>query len=278
MEYQYTDEELSRLHDTLYDILHETIRVCHKLNIRYFIIGGTCIGAFFWKGIIPWDDDIDIGMTREDDDRFLAEAPAELGKDYFLQWYKTDRHAPFFFAKVRKHNTLFLESMFSRVPMHHGIFVDVFPFDKVPRSRTAEKIQFHAMGFLNACFIAKEVWQYKWCGKCEVPEPRPRGFVPCLMTRITNAVLPKSAIYRLMTGIQTMFNGCGADRYNLMSTDCDHISVGSINNLQTMTFGPLEVAAPADVETYLNNHYPGLQKYPPVEQRKTHRPARLDFG
>ena len=75
MNKKYTAEELDLLHTELYDILGETIRVCQKHDIPYFVIGGTAIGALYDQGILPWDDDIDIGMTRENYNKFLKVAP-----------------------------------------------------------------------------------------------------------------------------------------------------------------------------------------------------------
>ena len=109
MNKKYTAEELDLLHAELYDILGETIRVCQKHDIPYFVIGGTAIGALYDQGILPWDDDIDIGMTRENYNKFLKVAPGELGPSYFLSWIETDPHTPYYFAKVKKNNTLFVE-------------------------------------------------------------------------------------------------------------------------------------------------------------------------
>ena len=94
MNKKYTAEELDLLHAELYDILGETIRVCQKHNIPYFVIGGTAIGALYDQAILPWDDDIDIGMTRENYNKFLKVAPGELGPSYFLSWIETDPHTP----------------------------------------------------------------------------------------------------------------------------------------------------------------------------------------
>ena len=94
MNKKYTAEELDLLHAELYDILGETIRVCQKHNIPYFVIGGTAIGALYDQAILPWDDDIDIGMTRENYNKFLKVAPEELGPSYFLSWIETDPHTP----------------------------------------------------------------------------------------------------------------------------------------------------------------------------------------
>ena len=128
----YTPEEIKKLHEYLYAILEEIVRVCEQLEIPYFIIGGSGIGALFEKAILPWDDDVDMGMTRENYNRFLREAPSVLKKGFFLQWTGTEPLYPFYFAKVRMDGTAFVEEYYREVDMHHGIYVDIFPLDKVP--------------------------------------------------------------------------------------------------------------------------------------------------
>ena len=275
--HQYTDDELRRLHDVLYEILGEIIRVCDKLGINYFIIGGTGIGAFFWKKILPWDDDIDIGMTRENYERFLAEAPAELGKDYFLQWYGTDRRVPFFFAKVRKNGTLFTESLVKDIPMHQGMYVDIFPFDNMPTVRWQERLQHDVMGFVNACFIAKEIWQWRWCGRCVLPVPHKRGFLPCLATRVINTLVPKSVLYSMIKRVQTLFNGRSTPYYKNIVTPSERIQREHADRPCKVVLGPLTVSAPYDLEAYLLAHYTRIEKDIPQEQRVNHRPDKLCF-
>ena len=58
------------MQDALYETLAEVKRICDKHGIRYFITGGTAIGAYFWQKILPWDDDVDIAMPREDYEKF----------------------------------------------------------------------------------------------------------------------------------------------------------------------------------------------------------------
>ncbi|MGN0069966.1 MAG: phosphorylcholine transferase LicD [Prevotella sp.] len=276
-EYRYTEEELRQLHGVLYEILEEIMRVCDKCGIRYFIIGGTAIGAHFWQRILPWDDDIDIGMTRDNYNRFLEVAPRELKPGYFLQWVETDPHVPFFFAKVRKNHTLFAESLFRHIDMHQGFYVDVFAFDHIPQSRWLERLQWSALNFLNGCFISREIWQYRHCGKCEVEEPRERGFLPCLLTRLVNLVLTKRALYRLLIGVQTAFNGNRSPYCKNIITPNERVLIEDVEQPQTVTLGPLQVSAPRDLEAYLHNHYPVLVKDIPEEQRVNHRPDVLCF-
>ena len=152
------EDGIDLLHTELYDILGETIRVCQKHDIPYFVIGGTAIGALYDQGILPWDDDIDIGMTRENYNKFLKVAPGELGPSYFLSWIETDPHTPYYYAKVKKNNTLFVEEMFKNVPMHPGIFVDIFPFDRIPDNKLLRQMQSGILGFLKCCLMGKEIW------------------------------------------------------------------------------------------------------------------------
>ena len=125
----HTQEELERLHLCLYDILGEIRRVCDLLNIQFVMLGGSAIGVYYWNGIIPFDDDIDIGMKRDDFERFLKEAPQLLADNFFLQWCGSEKHYPLFFAKVRRNGTLFVEENFRDFDIHQGIYIDILPLD-----------------------------------------------------------------------------------------------------------------------------------------------------
>ncbi len=273
----YTPEELDQLHDVLYEILAEIVRVCEECDIPYFIQGGTAIGAFFEGAILPWDDDIDIGMTRPDYERFLREAPSRLRPGFFLQWDRTDRYTPFYFAKVRKDNTLFLEEKFASLPMHHGIYVDVFPFDKVPDNPRLQNIHRIACNFLNCCFMGKQIWLWKHCGEPQVKDPSDRPFLPCLFTRVFCAVFTKHALLNMLSALQGCFNRRKTTYYNMVLMPKDHISVESIEHPQRVKFGRLTVWAPSDLETYLRHHYPNLRRHIPKEEQQNHRPLSLLF-
>lgn len=114
------------------EILFELDRICKKNNIQYFLLAGTVLGAIRHNGFIPWDDDIDIGMTRNQYERFIKICSEELDSNYFLQTYKTDPNYPGLYAKIRKNNTTFIEKATAKIDMHKGIYIDIFPFDNIP--------------------------------------------------------------------------------------------------------------------------------------------------
>lgn len=273
----YTPEELERLQATLYLILAEIKRVCDKHGIRYFITGGTAIGAYFWGKILPWDDDVDVGMPRADYERFARIAQEEMGQDYFLQTPQTDPHVPFFFMKVRMNGTEFNEGTFRKLNIHQGIYVDIFPFDRMPENKRIEKIQHNILFFLNGLFIAKEIWQWRHCGRCDIEEPRERGFWPCLMTRLLITLLPKRLIFWLMVRTQTLFNRSRSPYYKNIITKSEYVAADDIVHARLVKLGDLEVAAPKDLLQYLNNHYGQVRKDIPEEMKVNHRPFKLKF-
>lgn len=124
---------LNALHDTLLEILIEIDRVCKENDIKYFLDSGTALGAIRHNGFIPWDDDIDIGMLRSDYEQFLKIAPSSLKAAYFLQTRETDKEYNKLHAKIRKNDTVLLEAENENIQMHHGIFIDIFPFDRIPK-------------------------------------------------------------------------------------------------------------------------------------------------
>lgn len=280
MSRKYTTEELERLHAELYEILREIARVCRKHHIPYFIIGGTAIGALYDQAILPWDDDVDIGMTRKDYNRFLEIAPQELDSSFFLSWIGTDPHSPYYFAKVKKNNTLFVEEMFKNVPMHPGIFVDIFPFDRIPDNKLLQRIQHETAKFLFCCLMGKETWLWKYFGKCEVANPTNRGVIPCFLNRGVDFLLSKKAIYRLLVFTQSYFNSWKTRYYNNVMTTTDHVTEESLHQLQPVKFGPLTVTAPNKLEDFLRYNYPSLHRYTEEEQEKVnnHYPAALSFS
>lgn len=87
-------EELRHVQRVSTRILGELDRVCRKLDIPYVVYGGTAIGAVRHKGFIPWDDDVDVCMARPDYERFLREAPSELGEEYAIANTRTNPEFP----------------------------------------------------------------------------------------------------------------------------------------------------------------------------------------
>ena len=274
---RYDEKDLKQLHTMLYQILAEIDRVCKKHDIPYFIQGGSAIGAFYNKGIVPWDDDVDVGMTRENYNRFLEVAPKELGAEYFLEWFGTESNTPFYFAKVKRNNTLFVEHIWKDMDIHHGIFVDIFPYDRVPNNKSLEKWHRFRVKFWVNCFMGKQIWLWKHCGKCQIENPLPKSWISCAAIRVVSSRLSRKAIYNKMCRVMGRYNNCETEYINIVRMPKDQIRRRYAENPVLMEFGGMMIPVPDNVEEYLRHHYPNLRPVLPVEEQVNHAPYKLNF-
>ena len=113
------------------DLLCEFDRVCKKLGLQYFLDGGTLLGAVRDGRFIPWDDDIDVIMLREDYDRLTVLGPAEFKKPLFLQNAYTDTDYRRGLSQLRRSDTTFVlkREVEKRLPFNQGICIDIFVLD-----------------------------------------------------------------------------------------------------------------------------------------------------
>lgn len=137
---------LRRQQMRMLDILMAVDKICKKYSIRYWLSSGTLIGAIRHNGFIPWDDDLDIEMMREDYLKFLKVAEAELPSELALQSMDTDENYFYFYAKVRDKNSYMEElNHYDRRLKEKGIYIDVMPVEQQPMilHKLTEKLQGH---------------------------------------------------------------------------------------------------------------------------------------
>lgn len=102
--------------------------VCKKYNLKYFVAYGTLLGTIRHKGFIPWDDDIDVFMMRDDYQKLLKVAPGEISEPYFFQNVYTDSIVCGI-SKIRDSRTTAIEFPEMGISLNQGIFIDIFPLD-----------------------------------------------------------------------------------------------------------------------------------------------------
>ena len=115
------------------DLLSELLRVCDKYGIQISAVQGTLLGAVRHRGFIPWDDDIDMGMLREDYEKLCEVAPAEFKEPYFFQTEYTDHGSLRGHAQLRNSKTtaILMTEKKRYLQFNQGIFIDIFPYDYV---------------------------------------------------------------------------------------------------------------------------------------------------
>ncbi len=147
---------IDEIHNIDLKIAKEFLKICKKHNLKYYIIGGTFLGAIRHKGFIPWDDDIDIAMPREDYEKFLKVANDELPKNLKLvTFYNNDDHR-YFLPRIVDLNTEIIEKRFEKIGKKSNLFIDIFPIDGTPNNPLLRKIYYFRILF-NRMLVS---WYY----------------------------------------------------------------------------------------------------------------------
>ena len=119
--------ELQQAKKIMISILEEIDIICKKNNINYWIESGTLLGAVRHGGFIPWDDDIDIGMLRDDYNKFLKVCEKDLSNDLFVQNFNTESNISFQWSKIKHKHSKIIEK--KNCECHQGLFIDIFQYD-----------------------------------------------------------------------------------------------------------------------------------------------------
>jgi lipopolysaccharide cholinephosphotransferase len=260
------DDNLRKLQDVELEMLIELDRICRKNGILYQLFGGTLLGAVRHKGFIPWDDDIDVCMLREDYNRFLEICKKDISEKYFLQTFETDSQFFHSFARIRKNNTLALQKQYSGMNMHHGIFIDIFPLDNIEEGILG-KFQYYTIRFIREM---KKIKLRKKSSNSKV-----KGFVKRIIINITKPI-PIKLYNALETKLATIYEKIETKKSSLLveaiKINYKRCTINSSNfkDIIEIEFEGHKFWAPKNYDVILTNMYGDYMSLPPVEERKGH--------
>lgn len=251
---EYSQQNLRACQLKQLAILEEIDKICKRHKIEYWLDGGTLLGAVRHGGFIPWDDDIDIGMSLEDEKRFEEIAPKELPDWLYLQTPKSDPGSKEPITKIRDCNSLYIEQGddFCQ-PYVKGIFVDIFPFvdyPDIPRSwiKTLTKGISKSYSILNHrhTYSLRSFAEFFYFGGKY-----------CLCSALWKVV----GLFGKKTRYSDVpfLNGRGIS-----------FDKKAVKPLGTIKFEGKEFPAPCNPDSYLTDLYGDYMKIPPVEKREFH--------
>lgn len=271
---EYRDEDLKRLHEIEVEILLEVIRVCENNGLTYFSYGGTTLGALRHNGFIPWDDDIDIGMMRDDYEKFLVIAPKCLKDGYTLQHFSVDSNTPTYFAKVRRDGTEFVEKYTKNIDMHHGVFIDIMPHDFIPLNIKKRRLYRIRAEICKQLYVSKTVAETTITrGKKKRIRTIERKFLHFFMQPI-----PKKWLYKVYDDCLRKYNDTDSKLITTRGMQDSENMLEDIFPLKKHRFEDIEINIPANADKVMIQCYGDYMQLPPPEDRITHSPYRLKLN
>lgn len=137
------DESLRKQQMVELSILVDVDEFCNRHSINYSLCSGTLLGAIRHKGFIPWDDDIDICMLRDEYERFLTEWSKDPIENYVVVNHTVDISFNQTFTKICKENTSIIDDLDIIPSYHTGISIDIFPMDRIPDGKISRLIYWY---------------------------------------------------------------------------------------------------------------------------------------
>ena len=270
---KYKKGELEKLQGILFEIMDDTVKLCEKHNLTYFLAGGTALGAIRHKGFIPWDDDIDLIMPREDYEKFIKIAIDELDDKYFLDYYKTNKHYYKHHLTIRKNNTLFGSEGYERrvaKGIHQGIYLDILPIDYI-KSRTSKKT------FLDAVLVRAVEYAIRFRNHMHHFKT-----LKYKVITLPLSLLPTRWLQKLMYLMCTKDDNKKRDyliEYCAIKHNYRHViyDYDTVFPAKKATFCGKKYNVFHDVDRYLTQVYGDYMKLPPKEQQVAHSPLAIDF-
>lgn len=262
------DNTLRKVQLIQLEIAKEIKRICEKNNISYFLDSGTLLGAIRHKGFIPWDDDLDIGMYRDDFQKFINIAPSELNKKYEMQTWMNDPNYGNAFIKIRKKGTKYVEKVASSQEIN-GIYVDVLPYDNFPPKKNDQRAQGLKIEILKRMIYSKSNYKNWNNSKSFLQKVKRRLiYVPI---QIVCLFISKKKLIEMFNKVATKYNGIDTDKVYEQTGSTKYgkwiIPKKCIHNLDYVLFEGEKFLAPIDSDLYLSSVYGNYMQLPPENER-----------
>lgn len=269
----YNKQELRELQKVEVDILKEFIRVCDELQLDYTLEGGTLLGCIRHKGFIPWDDDIDVAMTRKDYEKFLEKGSKIIDSRYFIQNYKTDPEFAWAYTKIGDNNTTFIETIFKDRKMNHGVFIDVFPYDGYNPEKKFDNFYRKIKRILLNIQVAKYRYDPE---KNKSLKKRLKTFIKnCSFTIISNIIYGNKNLNELISIQDKMAQKYSYEKSKFVSNQTDPVNIynkkyfsKTVDEHKVLKeFEGMNVKVRKNYDEYLKIVYGDYMKLPPEEKR-----------
>lgn len=267
--------KLEKVQKILLGYLLEIDRICKKHNIKYFLAGGTLLGAIRHHGFIPWDDDADVMMLREDYDKFQQVVQEELPDHIFMQIPRTEKGNYNPFTKLRINNTMFATEFTGHfMDMHNGIFFDVLSHDKTGNHKWSQKLH------LMVTMLTRSIVFNKW-GDTDIKGGGAHPIICKIVDHVKYLIPMPLALWAQNRSLEFFKNRKSEYLYDGMGRNLKRGSFPAkwLEEAVYVDFEGYKFPVPKEYDKYLTYLYGDYMQMIPVSQRRTsHSIVLMDLG
>ena len=265
------DHTLRELQLCELELVKAVLSICEKHHLTVFMMGGTFLGAVRHKGFIPWDDDVDLGMSREDYETFLTVAPGELPQGYVLRHFASDPDMPYYPAQVVDPSFEILDTS-AQIAKTRSAWIDLFPLDGMPKSKVGCFFHKYRLLYLRMMLKFSQFSQVVAVNLAHRPlheriliaVGKHLHLESRLDTQKRMMLIDKCLKKYPYKGANQVVNFMGAYKFREMFPKSIY------DSLADYPFETLTLAAPADYDTVLRQMYGDYMTPPPKEEQNKH--------
>lgn len=272
---EYDENTLKHIQNVQLMILKDFIEICETNDIEYMAYGGTLLGAIRHEGFIPWDDDTDVIMLREEYEKFVKVMNSKENNKYSLFNLENTEEFFYFMAKFSLNGTEFSIDWTKNTSYKLGICLDIFIFDDVPDNKISRWIYYKKMKFISAMMSICIV---------DLNKNYPSFFkkiitiVGSFFMKIFNLKPQffKNSYKKLVNSNNN--RGFSHVYENIAQTYTEPIPKEILHPLKKVKFENIEINVPYDYDKFLTILYGDYMTLPPIDERQAHPHYYIDFG
>lgn len=254
---------IDQIHEKMLDILVYFRDFCYENNLKFFLAGGTCLGAVRHQGFIPWDDDVDVFMLRDDYEMLQKLWPEKADTARYSYVRSNDKFNIHHSAtEIKDNNTTFINRHSVNLDINQGIMIDVIPLDAVAGSRFGQAAQIlYAMAYCLFNFQRL---------------PEHKGKLTYYASKLALGIFRSDSLrYRIWKFCEKRLSGHSLENCRYVASFGEglsimrqHFPVEWFRDMNTVRpFAGYDMPVPADTDKYLTISYGEYMQLPPEEER-----------
>jgi len=271
----YTPEEIKKIQEIELKSLDVFIQICEKLDIKFYLYGGSLLGAIKYNGFIPWDDDLDIALLRSDYEKLLKEGPKLVPPNYELQHPTLNKKTPYHYTKFRRTDTQIVEYRNHKIKINHGVYFDIYPIDNIPDDYAdllKQKLKYDKWVY---------IFQIRQNYRTDLQQKSLKKSLRTIVRFIQSFcahIFSCKYLLKKINKISTMYNDIETQQLGNLSFPKPKNYFNGVLPGININFSDRDLLIPCGYEVNLINRYGDYKKLPPESDRIGHKPYVLNLN